>query len=559
MIISNRAERMINFIQTLKIPEGMHQGLPFRLREFQKKKYYDVYAPVWKSSCWNGECIGEKCQEKGKQTCIRVVRKAIYSVAKKNGKTPEIAGINLGHLIGPEAKRNEQLYSAAFERDQAAITYRYMVQMILMDEELSDLLIIRETKKEIFCPGNGSVFRALSSEVKGKHGLGPALLTMDELAQFGADRTFYDTLQQGRGAHLEPLLWIISTQAADDIAVLSEEIDTALKAQIPGPDFDPTVKIFFYNTPKDADPFDPESWKASNPAAFCEDPFLNIADLEEAARTARNMPSAEANFRNLRLNQRIDSEAHWISPIIWEANSAPPILDNPLERDWWGGLDLSQKNDLTSFLITAQDPETGHYDIHPFFWAAEEGLREKARRDKAPYVVWRDKGFLETTPGKTIDYAWVAQKIADTREDFNLVAILFDRYRIDELKKELENIGVDCFIEPDDWKPDSKLSIPPGLRLIAHGQGEKSMDPAIEKTEDLLLKEKIRHGMHPVLTWCVSNARTKKGPTGLRKFDKIKSTGRIDGAVTLVMAINGAVLHADIEDSGVGLEVWSVG
>jgi phage terminase large subunit-like protein len=539
---------MISFINSLKIPEGMDTGEDFELRPWQKKIIRAVYNPVWKDTCpIKKKCVGWKdCKYK---SCVRVVRKAIYSVSKKNGKTPLISAIALGHLWGPEKKMNEQIYAAAYDREQAAITFRYMSQMIARDNELSTDLNVKQVKV-IDNDTNGSTFKALSSEIKGKHGLSPAVLIMDELAQFGADRTFYDTLQQGRGAHLEPILWIISTQAPDDIAVLSQEIDSAIKARKPGEDFDLTVKVFFFTTPEEADPFNPESWKSSNPALG---DFLNTTDMEEAARTAKNMPSAEANFRNLRLNQRIDSEAHWMSPTIWQACGATPNLEAPPEREFWGGLDLSQKNDLTAYVLAARDLEDGHYDILPFFWTPADGLREKERQDKAPYIEWRDKGLLEAVPGRTIDYAWVAQKIADTMEDFNLVAILFDRYRIDDLKDELIRIGVDCWVYGSgkgcDWDESSNLPKPPGLKLIPHGQGEKSMDVAIEKTEDLLLKEKVRHGMHPVLQWCVANARTKKGPTGLRKFDKIKSTGRIDGAVAMAMALNGAVTQEAEKES----------
>lgn len=535
---------MISFINNLKIPEGMDTGEDFVLRTWQKKIIKAVYNPVWKDTCpIKGKCKGwDDCPHK---KCVRVVRKAIYSVSKKNGKTPLISAIGLGHLWGPEKKMNEQIYAAAFDRDQAGITFRYMTQMIARDDELSFDLNVKQTTKEIDNLLNGSKFKALSSEVKGKHGLSPAVLIMDELAQFGADRTFYDTLQQGRGAHLEPILWIISTQAADDLAVLSQEIDSAIKARQPGGNFDLTVKLFFYTTPEEADPYDPKSWKVSNPALFCEKPFLNIADMEEVARTAKNMPSAEANFRNLRLNQRIDAEAHFISPTIWQACGEAPNIDTSPEREWWGGLDLSKKNDLTAYVLVSYDPEADKYDVLPYFWTPADGLREKERQDKAPYTLWRDKRLLEAVPGRTIDYAWVAQKIKETMEDFNLMAILFDRYKIDSLRKELENIDVDSWIygsgKDGDWTEKSNLPQPTGLKLIPMGQGEISMDPAIQNLEDLLLKEKIRHGMHPVLQWCIANARTKKGPTELRKFDKIKSTGRIDGAVALAMALNGAV------------------
>ena len=49
------------------------------------------------------------------------------------------------------------------------------------------------------------------------------------------------------------------------------------------------------------------------------------------------------------------------------------------------------------------------------------------------------------------------------------------------------------------------------------------------------------------MTWCVSNAVVTKDPAELRKFDKAKATGRIDGAVALAMALRG--MQGSPEDS----------
>jgi phage terminase large subunit-like protein len=522
----NRAERMIAFMETLRVPEGMDAGAPLVLRPFQKNIIRGVYGPV---------------DSRG----LRIVRTAVYSVAKKNGKTPMISGLAIGHLCGPEAKINEQIYAAAYERDQAGITFRYMRQMIEMDEELSDVLTIRESTKEIYCRQTGGLFKALSSEKRSKHGLGPAVLIFDELAQFGRDREFFDTLQHGRGAHEEPLMWIISTQSPDDKAVLSEQIDYGLKVES-GEIVDPTFRLFLFTTHKDADPYSVESWRQSNPAL--ED-FLNIADMEEVARTAKNMPSAEATFRNLRLNQRIDAAAHFITPDVWKLNGDSVKLDTFDDHECYGGLDLSGKNDLTACVFVAQD-EDGTYDILPYFWAPGDNIREKEDRDKAPYGYWRDHGFLEAKPGKTIDYRWVAKKIGELDGQLNIAGIRFDRWRIDDFQRALDEMGIESWIYGRDWSEGDVGMKPNGLCLIPHGQGYKDMNPAVEIVEDLLTDGKLRHGMHPVLTYCASNVRIQQDPAGNRKFDKLKSIGRIDGVTALAMALNSAV-QAPVETPSV--------
>jgi phage terminase large subunit-like protein len=414
--------------------------------------------------------------------------------------------------------------------------------MIYMDEELADTLIVRESRKEIYCPANGSLYKALSSEVKGKHGFGPAVLFMDELAQFGADRVFFDTLQQGQGAHEEPLLGIISTQAADDLAVLSQEIDYGLKCESGEVD-DPTVRCFLFTTPtttgqgedaKEVDPFNPENWSASNPALG---DFLSLADMESKARTAKNMPSAEAGFRNLRLNQRIDAATHWISRTIWLQNGGE--IDRAVFEDYpvRGGLDLSGKNDLSALVFVAENNDSIHH-ILPFFWCPKEGIKERGKRDGAPYQQWVDEGHLEATPGKTIDYRYIARKLGGLSGIMNIEWLRFDRWRIEDFQRAMIDEGVDCWIWGKDWKEENKLSKPSGICLIPHGQGFRDMNPSIEAAEDLLSEQRIRHGMNPVLTYCVSNVRISKDPAGNRKFDKLKATGRIDGAQAMVMSLS---------------------
>jgi phage terminase large subunit-like protein len=509
---------MIDFIETLRVPEGMHQGQQLRLRDWQKPLIRDVYGPV---------------DENG----ARIVRKAIYSVGKKNGKTPVISGIALGHLLGPEAKKNEQIYSAAFERDQAALTFKYMKQMIEMDEELSDLTIVRETKKEIESKPNGSIYKALSSEARSKHGISPAVLIFDELAQFGAQREFYDTLIQGRGAHKEPILWIISTQAADDLAVLSQEIDYALEH---GKD-DKTVKIFLFTTPvqdengEDYDLMDKEAWRLSNPALG---DFLSEADMLEAARTAKNMPSSESGFRNLRLNQRTSATERFMSREVWKKNGKEQNPDAFSNGRITAGLDLSGKNDLSALVFDVY--YDGFHNIFCYFWTPADTLKQRAKQDRVPYDLWVKQGFLEAVPGKTINYKYIAQKVAELHWLYGIDELRFDRWRIDDFQRELDDIGCESHIY-DKEEPVNKDS----LCLVPHGQGYKDMNPAIEAIEDVFIEGKARHNNNPILTMCVANTVVEQDPAKNRKFAKNKSTGRIDGTVALAMAVNKAELPED--------------
>ena len=516
-----RAQRIIDFIQTLTIPEGMHQGKPFVLRPWQKKIIIDVYSPV---------------DENG----LRIVRKAILSMGKKNGKTPLIAAFVLCHLIGPEAKRNEQMNSAAFEREQAGIVFKYMENIIYADEELKEATIIRTTKKEIEGRYTGSIYKAISAETKSKHGFSPALLAFDELAQFGADRRLYDTLVQGFGAHLEPMLWIISTQAADDLAVLSQEIDYVIKYG----HTDPTVKLFLFTSPvydekgNEIDIMDRESWKLSNPAL---DDFLSLKDMISLANTAHNMPSSEPGFRNLRLNQRISTNSPFMSIGVWTKNNAIPSVDALSKGRITAGLDLSGKNDLSSLVLDAFYER--YHNLFAYFWKPADMIKEHSKKDRVPYDLWVSQGLIEAKPGKTIDYEYIALKVYELHALHHIDELRFDRWRIEDFQKALDKVGCDAYIKDKEESPGSDA-----LCLVPHGQGFKDMSPSIENVEDVFIDSRARHGGNPVLTNCVANTVVTFDPANNRKFEKQKSTGRIDGTVAMAMAMNGAELP-EIEDN----------
>ncbi len=117
-----------------------------------------------------------------------------------------------------------------------------------------------------------------------------------------------------------------------------------------------------------------------------------------------------------------------------------------------------------------------------------------------------------------MDYEHVAADIAEILSDLDVRGVAFDRWRIDLLKKEFDRLGVD-------------------LPLVEHGQGFRDMSVALDALEVELLNGRIAHGGHPVLTMCAANAVVTKDPTGARKLDKAKATGRIDGLQALAMAM----------------------
>lgn len=445
-------------------------------------------------------------------------RRAILSFGRKNGKTALAACLLLLHTCGPEARPNSQLYSAAQARDQAALLFGLAAKMIrmnpLLDWSQGGVVIIRDTRKELYCEGLGTLYRALSAEAATAYGLSPVFIVHDELGQVRGPRSeLYEALETATGAQDNPLSIVISTQAPNPTDLLSVLIDDAQTGA------DPRVVLSLYTAPENADPFDAETIKQANPA-FGD--FQNAEEVLAMAEDARRMPSREPEYRNLILNQRVEMFAPFVSRSIWAACGSE-VVKSFDGLPMFGGLDLSSVNDLTAKVYIAPVDRLWH--VRPTFWLPREGLAEKSRNDRVPYDVWAEKGDLRTTPGKTVDYEFVAATLYTDCEQGDVRKIAFDRWNWKHLKPWLIKAG---FAE-EQVEGDAAI-------FEQMGQGFQSMSPALRDLESDLLDGKIAHGNHPVLTMCAANAVVTSDPAGNRKLDKAKATGRIDGMVALAMA-----------------------
>lgn len=506
----DRAEQVIKFIELLRVPSGEGQGGPMRLRPWQKQFIRDLYAPHVDGN--------------------RRVRRAILSVARKNGKTAIIAAIALAHLIGPEAIKNGEIYSAANDREQAGQVFKFLRQLIDADEELSQVLDIVPSTKTVVCKQNGSFYRALSADAGTKHGLNPSVWIYDELAQ-SRNQELYEVMNTSQGARKEPLGIVISTQSPDPEHPLSKLIDDGLVAN------DATVLVHLYCADDEADIMDEDAWRAANPALG---DFRSVEDLSALAIQASRMPSMEASFRNLYLNQRVDQNSPLIPRSEWKACQTGDTL--MLGEDIYLALDLSGVHDLTSLVgISAL---VGEERVKAWHWKPHDFLFDHAKRDRAPYDLWAKNGWLETPPGRAIDYSYVASRIAEIREDYSIRGLAYDRWRIEQLLVEFQRIGVDAYIEGKDKPFDG------ALRLVPWGQGYRDMSPAVEALEASFIHRRFKHDGNPVLAFCFANAIAVSDASGNRKLDKSKTRFRIDGAVATAMAAGLKAREVEPEETG---------
>jgi phage terminase large subunit-like protein len=491
--------KVIEFLERYALtPEGKDVGKPLKLEKFQKDFITQIYD-----------------NKKG-------TRRAILSLARKNGKTALIAGILMAHIIGPMRKQNSQVVSGAMSRDQAALVYHLAEKMLTMQPKFEGLYRVVPSQKRIVGLKSNVEYRALSADGHTAHGLSPILAILDEAGQVRGPMTpFIEAITTSQGAHDNPLLMIISTQAPSDADFLSLMIDDAQRSS------DPHTVCHVYAADEDCDLMDKTQWKKANPALGL---FRSAKDLEEQLKQASRIPTMEASVRNLLLNQRISLENIWVSPSLWKANSGAPDPELLKTGEVHLGLDLSRLDDLTACVASVRDDE-GRVHVFPWVFTPMDTLEARQSRDRAPYLTWVSQEKLIAVPGKVLDYEWVSEYMAMQLEGCNIRSINFDRWRIEDFKRDADRYG---FGADALWNEV--------------GQGYKDFSPRMEKMQELLLQASILHGGHPLLNMAAANAIAVLDPAGNQKLAKDKSTQKIDPLVAMVMSVYAAAALDDFVD-----------
>jgi phage terminase large subunit-like protein len=488
----SRPMKVIAFLEDLTVTSGELAFSKLKLRAFQREFIEAVYAV------------------KGDR---RPIRTAVMSMGRKNGKTQLAAALALCHLCGPESESRGEVYSCANDRFQASKIFSEMAAMVANHPWLSKRCNIIRFTKQIEDLVNGSVYMALSSEAATKFGLSPSFCVFDELGQ-APNRELYDAMDTAMGGRKDPLMMVISTQAADDHAPMSQLIDYGLQIQTKKVS-DPAFYMQLFTANDKLDPFKLTTWKQANPALG---DFRSLEDVKRLAKQAQRMPSRENAFRNLVLNQRVAAHAKFIEKRAWE--DCGLVAKIPDGAKIFAGLDLGSTLDLSALVIAHQDLE-GVFHVQPFIWVPGN-LRQRAINEKVPYDAWQKAGHV-IAAGDSTDPKAIALKLAELNGRYRIQSLAFDRWRINDLQRELDAIGTK-------------------INLVAHGQGYRDMSPAVDTLERLITQKRIRHGNHPVLAWMAGNAVVTIDAAKNRKLDKAKSSNKIDGIVALCMAFSVALI-----------------
>ena len=418
--------------------------------------------------------------------------------------------------IGDGEERAE-VYGCAADRQQATIVFDVAADMVRMCPALNKRVKILASQKRIIYTPTNSFYQVLSAEAQSKPGFNIHGVVFDEL-HTQPNRKLFDVMTKGSGdARMQPLYFLITTAGTDTNSICYETHQKA-KDILEGRKIDTTFYPVIYGADESDDWTDPRVWRKANPSL---DITVGIDKVEAACNSAKQNPSEENSFRQLRLNQWVKQAVRWMPMEKWDACAFPVDEDELEGRVCYGGLDLSSTTDITAFVLVFPPlDEDDKYVVLPYFWVPEDTLDLRVRRDHVPYDLWERKGYLQTTEGNVVHYGYIEKFIEKLGERFNIREIAFDRWGAVQMVQNLEGMG---------------------FTVVPFGQGFKDMSPPTKELMKLVLEKRIAHGGHPVLRWNMDNIFIRTDPAGNIKADKEKSTEKIDGAVATIMALDRAI------------------
>ena len=441
-------------------------------------------------------------------------------VGRKNGKTQLLAGLGLA-MLDFDGEAAAEIVFAATKRDQAKICHDEASRMVKASPHLKKRIKI--LRNNLSVASTNSKAEPLSSDAKTADGLNVHLAVLDEFHQH-PNADLLNVLKSATGARTNPLIAIITT-AGFNIGGPCYQMMKSTCEVLEGKLQDDSLFALIYTLDEEDDFTDSRNWIKANPSL---DVTLPISYLEKELVQSQNYGgSMLVNFRTKHCNEWVSSSATWITDDIVmrnQENKEP----NPQDK-CWGGLDLASVSDITALSLVWQDE--GGYITKSWFWIPEDAVNKRLKTTGSGiYQEFANLDNVFITEGNVTDYDSIRRKVTgyhiqdgvvqyDTdclATQYNIESIAFDRFNSSQC---VINLAAD------------------GMKMQPYGQGFVSMSTPSKELERLMSEGKIQHGCDPVMRWMFGNVVLKRDPSGNIKPDKEKSGDKIDGIVSLAMAI----------------------
>lgn len=488
------ADRPIRWIATYcRHTIGELAGQPFYLARWQRRWIRKAFG--WKNA--NG---------------TRRFRTVFIAVPRKNGKSTLAAAVGL-YLLMADGEPGAQIFSIAGNAEQAQVVFGEASRMIVRNQALNSAAHC--LKDLIDYAPTVSVFRCLSGRASTKHGFNPHGVIGDEVHAW-RDREAYDVMTSATGARRQPMEIYITTAGYDTKSICWDLWRTARQVASGDIDLPSFLPVLYAADPSD-DWTAEATWRKANPGYGIS---IKPEYLKQEFQKAKVSPLEENRFRRLHLNQWTEQATRWISMDTWRPLEQDFDEDDLIGARCFAGLDLAQVHDISSQCLLFPPPTKVSPDKIVALWrhwAPEHDIEIRQRRDRVPYQLWRDQGWLRSTPGEATDYRFIERDIIADLEKFTI-----------------EDYGFDPMYGHDLMQ---RIVMDHGLQATQVRQGMYTLAQPTAEWQRLILKRDLIHNGDPILDWMIGNVAVDQDHAGNIKPSKSKSREKIDGVAAAVTAL----------------------
>ncbi len=507
-----QAKRFLDFARQLKHYKG---------RQFAGKPFEPTPCQVFR--------LGSIFGWRHAQTGLRRFTTAYNELPRKQGKTFEAAAVAL-YVTFFEGEAGAEGYSIATKREQARRVFDDAKKLV-KSSGLSSR--IKVNASNLYREATSQKLEPLGSDADSTDGLNPHLIITDELHAHKT-RELLDVMESATGARVNPMHFQITTAGDDPVSPCGDQHQYACQILDGVLNDDPSTLSFFAfiaHADDADDPWAEATWRKANPHWGIS---VEPDDMRKLAAKAMKMPSAAAEFKQKRLNLWVNATAPCLSVEGWrkgQSSRSREDFEESLVGDLcFAAVDLASKIDLCALsLLFPPTDERKMWAVIQRLWTPEDTLADRAHRDRAPYDIWVQQGWLHTTTGTRIDHGEVISTLREFHGKYQIQRIGFDPWHadkvIDDLKREPWLSNAD----------DTVLEIP---------QTFLGMSSACLRMQAEILSGSVDACGCPVTGWAVSNAAGQTDGKDNLMFVKKKSRGRIDPVISMTMALALWLRHA---------------
>lgn len=460
----------------------------------------------------------------------------VFSIrGRKNGKTTEMAGLNL-YMLTKDGEMAPQCYSAATSKDQASLLYGSTLRMLAQSPQLSRRIrkgtVTSRSQDGLICDFNQGYFTPLSSQTRHLDGLNVHYAVIDEVAAI-TNRDIYDLLKQATPSRDQPLIVEITTNGFERDNFFDDQYDYASRI-LDGKAVDDTFLPIIYELDERTEWTDESKWIKANPGLGT---IKKVEALRGYVNKAKQDPSFLPTVLTKDFNLPENKASAWLR------------YDEAVNRETFDikemgfryciiGYDASDTIDLTAAQALMMRPGDDHIYETSMYWIPEAQLEKhrksglRKNRDNVPYDKWIDMGLLQTVPGNTIDHRVVFEWMQWLRDELDIYPFA---------------MGYDPWhLQDDSWK-DSARQFVGKKRCEEVRFGPQTLSIPMKQIRSDYEHHRFVDNDNPINQWCRMNVGVVTDTNDNIKPVKANGPGgRIDGWAAEIAAY--VCLNRHIED-----------